>query len=745
MNKHLTLNKQRTLNKDLAVPALNRRAVLKATAGLTLALAIAPDALSLVDEAFGEAPSMPYAPNVWLTIAPDGTITIVSPAAEMGQGSFTTLPIIFAEELDADWTKVKPVFPTDWDDKKFGNPAYDYTFQTSASASVRGYFTPLRIAGAQARRVLLDAVAAKWAVPVGELSTEPSIVVHKASGRRIGYGEIAGFATVPAELPKIAETDLKPTASFRLIGQDLPRVELPFKVTGQAQYAMDVEVPGMVYAAVLQSPYAAGAPVEVDEARARAVPGITDVVKLPEGVGVIGTTVEATQAAKNLLKVTWGEATGAHLDSERALEEFAAIGRDMSRDGVPFEKTGDAKAAMASAKRVFRGEYRTRYVYHAQMEPMNATAAVSADGKSAELWVGTQAASSLLAGVARILQTDRTNITLHQNFIGGGYGRRGNHEVVFDTVRHAKAVGKPVKLIWSREDDIRGGKFRPMTAHHIEAGFDGDGKLVAWHHRVVAESVVAYFTGDPKPRQDRIVMKGSPIPQYPIPNKLAEHVIEARGARLSPWRGVGNGYNAFAVESFIDDIAKDLGKDPVAFRLELTDGVPRMQHLLRTVADMSDWTRRRDGTGLGVATMVKDDTLAAGVAEVSIDRATGKIKVHNVWAAVDAGIAVQPGNLAAQTEGSIVYALGSVLREKITIRDGRVRQSNYSDYEVARMSDVPNIEIKVVSTDNKPTGGGEEGVPLTASAIGNAIAALTGVRLRELPFSPDRVRGALGA
>jgi isoquinoline 1-oxidoreductase beta subunit len=257
--------------------------------------------------------------------------------------------------------------------------------------------------------------------------------------------------------------------------------------------------------------------------------------------------------------------------------------------------------------------------------------------------------------------------------------------------------------------------------------------------------VLAFVSGDPTPRQDRIVMKGSPAVQYPVANKLAEHVIEDRGARLSPWRGVGNGHNAFAIESFVDEMAKEFGKDPVAFRLELSEGVPRMQHLIRVVAEMSDWTRKRNGTALGIGTMVKGDTLAAGVAEVSLDRATGKIKVHNLWAAVDAGIAVQPRNLAAQTEGSIVYALGRVLREKITIKDGRVLQSNYSDHEVARMSDVRNIEIKIVSTANKPTGGGEEGVPLVACAVGNAIAALTGVQLRELPFSPDHVRGALGA
>jgi isoquinoline 1-oxidoreductase subunit beta len=721
---------------------MNRRDFLGSAAGLTLSLTLAP--LALTGEAEAQAA---FAPSAWLNIATDGTITVVSPAAEMGQGSFTTLPLILAEELDADWAKVKPILPPAWDEKKFGNPD-NGNFQTSASNSVHGYFRALRIAGAQARRVLLDAVAAKWNVPVGELSTEPSVVVHKASNRRMSYGEIAAFAKAPAEMPKIEDKDLKATASFRLIGKDVPRIEVPTKVTGAAKYAMDVQVPGMVYAAVLQSPYFGGAPQTVDDAEARKVPGITDVVKLPDGVGVIGTTVEGTQAAKNLLKVTWSNAPGANHDSEKALEAFAAVGRDLSREGVPYEPKGDAKAAMKGAARVFRGEYRTRYVYHAQMEPLNATASVSADGKSAEIWAGTQGATGLLNQVAALLQTDRAKLTLHQHLLGGGFGRRGQQEVVTDAVRLSKAVGKPVKLVWSREDDIAYGKFRPMTAHHIEAGFDAAGKLIAWHHRIVAESVVAYtaaMAGTRPAPVDRIVMKGSPIPQYPIPNKLAEHVIQPGGARLAPWRGVGNAHNAFASESFLDEIAKQLGKDPIAFRLELSEGQPRMQTLLRAVAEMSDWTRKRTDSAVGVGTMVKDDTLAAGVAEVSVDRATGKIRVHNVWVAMDAGIAVQPGNMVAQTEGSVIYGLGHVLREQIVIKDGRVQQTNFTDYQITRMSDVPNIEVKVVSTDNPPTGAGEDGLPVLACAVGNAIAALTGVRLRELPFAPERVRGAMGA
>jgi isoquinoline 1-oxidoreductase subunit beta len=731
---------------DTRTSDLNRRDFLGAAAGFTLALTIAPDRLAVLSEAAADAPA---SPTVWLTIATDGTISIVSPAAEMGQGTFTTLPAVFAEELDADWSKVRPVYPPEWNEKKYGNPGYNGNFQTSASMATRGYFKAMRVAGAQARRALIDAVAAKWGVPATELSTEPSVVVHNASNRRIGYGEIAAFAMPPAELPKIEDKDLKPASQFRLIGKDVPRVELPLKVTGAAKYGMDVQVPGMVYAAVLQSPYPGGRPEIVDEAKARQAPGVIDVVRLPEGVGVVGTSVEATQAAKNLLKVVWStDALGAHLDSERALEEFALIARDKSREGVIYKQDGDAQAAMRSAAKIYRGEYRTRYVYHAQMEPLNATAAVNPGGKSVEIWVGTQGPSGLHTQVARLLEIDRSNITFHQHFLGGGYGRRGAQEVVLDAVRLSKAAGKPVKLIWTREDDIGGGKFRPMTAHYIEAGVDDGGRIIAWHHRIVAESPIGFGareSGATPPRIDVVVLKGSALPHYPIPNKLVEHVVESRGARVSPWRGVGVGHNCFASENFLDEIAADQGKDPFAFRLELSEGQPRAQALLREVAAMSDWTRKRDGRGLGIAFAEKDDTLNAGVAEVSVDRSTGKIKVHNIWAAIDCGLAVQPRNLAAQIQGGIIYGLGSVLREKITIKDGRVLESNFSDYEVTRMSDVPNVEIKVVSTDNPPTGAGEDGVPLVACAVGNAIAALTGVRLHELPFAPERVRGALGA
>ena len=730
---------------------MHRRDFLKQTAaGLTLALTLQIDPAVLIGEAFADEP---LKANLFVTIALDGTITIVSPPAEIGQGTFTALAAVLADELDADWSQVRIAWPPVWDEKTYGNPEFFNFLHTVASMATRGYFKPMRMAGAQARRVLLDAAAERWGVPRVELSTEPSVVLHKASGRRLSYAEIATFAKAPAELPKIEERDLKPASAFRYIGKDLPRVDIPDKVVGATRYGIDVDVPGMLYAAVLHVPYTGGAPAAVDDAAARAIAGVTEVVRLPEGVAVVGTSVEATQAAKNLLKATWSSAPAADYDSERALEAFAAIARDKSREGLSYRPVGDAKAAMRGAAKVFRGEYRTRYVCHAAMEPLNATASVAADGKSAEIWAGTQSPTNVLSQVARLLGTERANVTFHQHFLGGGFGRRGSEQdVVLEAVRLSKTVGKPVKVIWSREEDIAYGKFRPMTAHLIEAGFDAGGRLIAWHHRLVAESVFGYrqsvaVNTPPGAAEmvDGVVMFGASVPHYPIPNKLAEHVVQPFRARLSTLRGVGVGHNAFAIESFIDELAREMGKDPLAFRLEISEGVPRAQTLLRTVAAMSDWQRRREGTALGIAFQEKAETLAAGVAEVSLDRASGLIKVHNFWAAIDAGLAVQPRNLAAQTEGGIMWGLGHVLREKIVIRQGRVQQTNYTDYQVARMSDAPNVEVKVISTDNPPTGAGEDGVPLVAGAVGNAIAALTGVRLRELPFAPERVRGALGA
>jgi isoquinoline 1-oxidoreductase beta subunit len=717
---------------------LDRRRFIAASAGLALAFRVG-GAARTVDAQMLQMPL-----NIWVTIGTDNTIAIASPCAELGQGTFTSLPLIVAEDLDADWAQVRIVAPPAWD-SVYGNPYYKMALQTSSSFSVHGYFPSLRIAGAQARRVLLEAAAAHWHVPVTELTTEPSVVIHRASARRLTYGAIAAFATQPATLPVITEQELKPVNAFRLIGMDVPRIDVPLKVRGAAKYGMDANVPGMLYAALLQPPYPGATAVTTDDGAARRVAGIVDVVTIPEGVAVLGSSVEGTRLAKNLLRVTWTDAPAAAYTTEVALEEFAAIGRDASITGVAYEKKGDVAAALAGAANIMRAEYRTRHTYHGQMEPLTATVAVSPDGLSAEVWSGVQDITGVRKDVAAALNTTPDRITLHQQYVGGSYGRRSTNEVAVQAARLAQHAGKPVKLIWSREDDLRFGRFRPATAHHIEAGFDAAGTIVAWHHRVVSESVLNFMTGGQSGTKatDRIVMKGSQIPSYGIPNKLAEHVIQVRGARLSPYRGVGNGYNTFAVEGFIDEIARSKNQDPLAFRQLLAGGNPRALDLFRTVATMSDWHRPRPGYALGFAFSEKDDTLNAGVSEISLDRATGKITVHNVWMAIDAGIAIQPRNMTAQLTGGICFAIGHVLREQVDIKAGHVQQSNFFDYQVSRMADAPNIEVKVLSTNNPPVGVGEDGVPIMAASVGNAFFALTGVRLRELPLSPDRVLRAL--
>jgi isoquinoline 1-oxidoreductase beta subunit len=718
-------------------PNLDRRGFIKGASGLAFSFALPGIA------APGETP---FAPNIWMTIAPDGIVTIMSPAAEMGQGTLTALPVIVAEELDADWSKVR-VEAAPLDAKKYGNPYYGGSLAYSSSMTVSAYFTPLRLAGARARRVLLDAVAARWSVPVAELTTEPSVVVHASSKRRMSYGEIASFAKAPETPPNVAEADLKPASAFRLIGTSVPRVDIPAKTRGAARYALDADVPNMAYGAVLQCPWDGGAPDTVDDAKARAMPGVVDIVKLPNGVGVIADAIERAQAAKNALVATWTSAPASQFDSERALDEFMLIARDKSQRGVEFAAQGDVDSGIAKAAKVMRSEFRTRHVYHAQMEPLNATAAVSADGKSAEIWCGTQSPSAVLNGVAQLLGSTPDKIVVHQQYLGGAYGRRSQIEVVLDAARLSLHAKRPVKLVWSREDDMKGGKFRPATAHFLEAGLDANDRITSWHHRVVAESVVAYTSPAARLEQlggkDHILMKGSPVIPYNIENKRAEYVRQKRGIRLSPWRGVGVGHNLPAIEGFIDEIARAQGKDPLQLRLELTAKSERANTLLKTVAQMSDWNRKREGTALGVAMEEKDETLAAGVAEISLDRATGLIKVVNFWMAIDCGIAVQPFNIATQMEGGVIYGLGHVLREEITHENGRVKQSNFHDYRVMRMEDCPHIEVKVISTDNKPTGVGEDGVPLTGATVGNAFYALTGVRLRELPMTPSRVMAAL--
>ena len=735
--------------RDLSAGSvLSRRQVMIGAAGLTFAVA-----LGRLDDASAATPAAEMTGrrlSPWVSIAGDGTISIMSPATEMGQGSTTSLPLIIAEELDADWSNVR-IVPAPPIEAIYGNPGFAGQMYTAASNAVTSYFRPLRLFGAQVRRVLMENAAAKLGVPLAELSTEPSMVVHVKSGRRLGYGEIAAFAELPAKAPEIKPDELKKPGASRLISRDVMRAELPGKVDGSAKYAIDIEVPGMIYGAVLRSPVEGGGPDRIEESKIRSIDGVIRIVRLPYGVGVLTGTAWAALAARRALDgaVTWMRTgTGWGFNSETGMEAFAAAASNLKVPATEWDRQGNAPEEMTKAATVLEATYRCDYAYHAQMEPLNAIASVSPQGDAVELWCGTQSQSLAVEATAKVLGIPRDRVKLNYYLMGGGFGRRGHRdeEFIVDAVLLAKEAGKPVKVLWTREDDVRNGRFRPITAHHVRAGLDATGKLVAWHHRVAGDRVTPYMDtvrfqqGGGK---DYILMRGVELKSYDIPHQATDQLYRDTGVRTSPLRGIGFTANKFVTEAFLDEIAARRGIDPVALRLELLKNTPRGRKVVERVAALAEWGRKREGRGLGFAFIDYSGTLTAGIAEVSLERGSGQIRVHNFWCALDCGIPVQPDNVVAQTESSIVYGLGMALTERISIKDGAVEQSNFYDYHVPRMNEVPLMHIEVVATDNHPTGVGQMATPLVAPAIAGAIAQLTGVHLRHTPFTPERVKKAL--
>ena len=726
---------------------ISRRGFVAGSAGLTFAFTLGGLGRGI---AIGE--TQPTKFNAWVSIASDNTVTIVCPTAEMGQGVYTSLPLILAEELDADWSKVKVEFAPA-NPKVYGNThrLFEGTQITAASVSVPGYFMPLRMAGAQARKVLLDATAEKWKVPAGELTTANGTITHKKSGRKASYGEIAAVAKVPAEPPKIAEADLKRPSQFKLIGRkDLGRKDVPLKTTGKAQYGIDVSVPGMIYASVLQAPMEGAKPKDVNIPDVMKIKGVEKVIPLPFGVAVLGDSVEATRKGVNALKATWDTAgaQAAGFDSEKAKADYAAKGKDPNIETKVEYQVGDIKAALGGAAKTIEAGYWSEYTYHAQMEPMNAVASVAEDGKSADIWTGTQFGALAAFIVSGILKTTPDKIRVHNQFLGGGYGRRIWPDAAIQATILSSIVKKPVKLLLSREEDIAAARPRPMTHHAMTAGLDAKGNLVGWHHRLVSENVDA-VAAPPRFKatggKDYIGARGLDQAFYAIPNVLAEYTREQRGMRVHAWRGIGSGYNKFAAEAFLDEVAHAAGKDPLAFRLELTKDKPRAAGVLKAVAEMSDFKKKRPGHGMGIAFSDYHDTLSAGVAEVSVDEKTGKIKVHNFWLAVDPGLVIQPDHVVGQAESAVVYGLSAALIEQFAVKDGAVQATNFDSYPVMRMSDVPPIHVKIVATDNPPTGMGEIGVVTVAPAIASAMFQLTGKRFRHVPMTAERVQATLKA
>lgn len=712
---------------------ITRRGVLAGLSGLSFGLVVGADGARLFPAA-GAATGDAKAFNAWVRIAPDGIVTIYSAGAEMGQGSMTSLPMIVAEEMDADWSKVAiEMAPADRD-------VYGYTFRNARNMAIVGsravmvYFNDLRVAGAQVRKVLLQNAAARWGVVAATLRTEPGFVVDPASGRKLSYGEIAGFGQVPAVMPPVAPSELKPREHWRLIGKGVPRRDTPSKVNGSAIYGIDVRLPDMVYATTLHAPVPTGQVEKWNDAEIKSMPGVLGTVRLRNGVAVVARSFPQAMAARAALKVNWSDGAAAIFNSGDALADYARVHGDPKAQVTSLETNGNVDGAFAGAARVFKAEFRSDYGYHAQMEPLNAVVRIAEDGRSAEVWEGSQAPDATRDEVARTLGLPPDKVTVHQCYMGGGFGRRTLGDYPAECAAIAREVRRPVKLAWTREEDIAHGMFRPQSFQCLEAAQDAGGKVVGWKHCVVGEGGVLLHTG-------------IRIPYYDIPNQSIERRGVTHGIRLKHWRAVGHVFNVFAIESFVDEMAAAADTDPMAFRFERMAAVPKARRCFETVAEMCDWMAPRPaGRALGLSITERSGSLGAGVVEISLDRSSGRIKVHKVWVAVDGGTVVTPGPAKANVESGVLYGLSGVLHERITMKKGAVEQTNFHDYSLMRMSDVPDeIHTRFVEADTRPTGLGEIGTPFIAAAIANAFYRLTGKRLRHMPFTPERVLDVLKA
>jgi isoquinoline 1-oxidoreductase subunit beta len=726
--------------EDVAFQGISRRAFIVTAGGIAVAVAFGGTAG--IRKALAQAAS--FTPNAWIRVAADGTVTLVSPGSEMGQGTMTAMPLLIAEDMDLDWSKVRvehaPHIP-----KLYGNPLFGGNMIVGASRTMRGYYEIMRLAGLQAREIMIQNAALHWKVPASELTTEPHHVVHRASGRKLSYGEIATFAQVPAEMAAVTRDKLKPAGQFRLIGKDQQRIDGPDKVSGRAHYGIDTRLPGMLYATVLRAPVNGEGPESVDDGTARKVAGVKQIVRMPYGVAVVADSYPAALKARRALKVTWtSKAKARAYTSDRLLSDYTQRARNLSDTGVVYEAHGDPKGAMAKAAKRLTAEYTSVNVTHACMEPTNCTAQV--DGDRIEFWAPTQNRFGVFLAAIKGLGFPPQNVKINVTLLGGGFGRRAENDYAFDAGFIAKAMpGQPIKVIWTREDDIQYTKPRPLTVQRLEAGLDAQGNLVAFHHRIVSESIYARFAPPAFEKaggRDLPVCEGAFEPTYAYPNFELDYLREQRGIDVAVWRSVGGGYTKFAIETFLEEVAAAAGKDPVDLRMQLLAKDPRGQAVMREAMAMSDWKRPRPaGRALGIAYSDIWESYIAMVADVSVDRKTGKINVHELWSAVDCGVAVQPRNVELQIEGAAIYGL-SGLREKLIYKDGVPQQSNYHDYPVLRGNETPKITTKVIVTNNKPGGIGEVGLPPVAPAVANAVFKLTGKRLRALPFDTSELKTA---
>jgi len=667
-----------------------------------------------------------FMPNAFVRIGTDERVTVIVNHSEMGQGVYTSLPMLLADELDADWTKVglepAPVDP------KYNHPAFGIQM-TGGSSSVYSGLQQFREAGAAARAMLIAAAAQQWNVSATDCRTESGAVLN--GSRRLTYGQLASAA---AKLTPPEHVQLKDPKDFRLIGKPIKRLDTPEKLNGGAVFGIDVKLPGMLTAVIARPPIFGATMKSFDDTRARSMPGVKKIVAIPAGVAVIADTFWQAKTARDALRLEWDEGSMQNFSTSEMMHQF----RERAKSpGTSVRKDGDAEGALARAAKKVEAVYEVPYLSHLMMEPLNCAVDLRAD--SCEVWTGSQFQTIDRANAAKIAGLPPEKVQLHTTFLGGGFGRRANpqSDFVVEAVYVAKAAGAPVKVIWTREDDMQGGWYRPAFLHAIEGGLDASGNAVSWRSRLVGQSIMAgtpFAAAMMKGKgYDPASVEGVDDLPYEIPNLTVESHQAEIGVPVQWLRSVGHSHTAFATECFMDELAGAAGKDPYQFRRALLQKHPRHLGVLDLVAQKAGWDKPLPkGMGRGIAVHFAFESYSAHVAEVSVE--DGNVRVHRMVCAIDCGQYVNPGIIAAQTEGGAIFGASAALYQELTFEKGRLQQTNFNSFPVMRMNECPQIETYIVDNHEKSGGIGEPGVPCAAPAIANAIFAVTGKRIRKLPI-----------
>jgi isoquinoline 1-oxidoreductase beta subunit len=667
-----------------------------------------------------------FEPNVWVRVNADDTVRIMLTQLEMGQGIMTALPMLVAEELDIDWKNVR----TEWvgADRRYGNPGMGGLQMTAGSNSVRGYWKPMREAGATARAMLVLAAAKGWGVDEGTCSTESGQVVHKASGRRVRYGALVDQA---AKLPIPKQVPLKSLKEFRIAGKPLARLDVPEKVNGTAMFGIDVKRPNMLVARIARSPVFGGKVKTVNADKAKAIPGVRQVVPVSAGIAVVADDFFAANRGVQALEIVWDDGPLAKLTSAEITRQMASRAE---QPGAVARNDGDTAAALSSGARTFERVFEVPFLAHACMEPMNCTADVRADG--CDVWVPTQAQTASLQAATAASGLPEGKVQIHTTYMGGGFGRRGEADFVTDAVEASKAVGRPVKVVWTREDDIQHDFYRPATYIRIWGAVDASGKIVAWQQRIIQQSLLKRVNPQGLAGSkgvDFISVDGAATLPYDIPNLRVEYTEFDPGIPYGFWRSVGNSVNGYVTEAFFDELAAAAGKDPFELRRQLLVKKPRHKAVLEKVAEMANWSKPvASGRARGIAVHEAFGSIVGLVTEVSVT--SGAVRVHKIDCAVDCGWTINPDTIKAQMEGGIVYGLAAALKGEITIQNGRVVQGNFNNYQMLRHNEMPVIEVAIMQNEETPGGIGEPSTAAVAGSLVNAVSAATGKRIYKLPI-----------